>query len=69
LEQKNLLQQSIINQENMHIRPKSTVMGPPPAVTKRSVLGQVGNNPATYRAIADRKIRGDGIKPHAPSRM
>jgi hypothetical protein len=60
-----MLQQSIRNQENGLVGVKSAVMGVPPPATKRSVLGEIGNDPAACAVVAARKVGGDDIKAHA----
>jgi hypothetical protein len=54
-----MLQQSR-NQENVHVGVKSVVMGAPPAATKRSVLGEVGNDNVS-RGLVARKVGGDKL--------
>jgi hypothetical protein len=55
-----MLQQSR-NQENVHVGVKNVVMGAPPAATKRSALGEIGNDSAVSRGLVARKVGGDKL--------
>lgn len=49
------------NQENVHVGVKNVVMGAPPAATKRSALGEIGNDSAVSRGLVARKVGGDKL--------
>jgi hypothetical protein len=51
------------DQENVCIGVKGALAGAKPATTKRSALGEIGNDPAACRGIVARKVGGD--KPQA----
>lgn len=63
-----MLQQSFRNQENVRIGVKGVVMGAPPAATKRSVLGEIGNDFTACGVAAARKVGGEDVKLHGVPR-
>ncbi|KDR12455.1 G2/mitotic-specific cyclin-B [Zootermopsis nevadensis] len=59
---------SFRNQENVRIGVKGVVMGAPPAATKRSVLGEIGNDFTACGVAAARKVGGEDVKLHGVPR-
>lgn len=47
---------------------KSVVMGAPTAASKRSALGEIGNDPAACRGVVARKVGRNDVKACAPPR-
>jgi hypothetical protein len=60
-----MLQQNIRNQENVRVGVKSMVLGTALPTTKRSALGEIGNDPAACGVVAARKVGVNDIKVHA----
>jgi hypothetical protein len=57
--------QQIRDQENVRVGVKALVVGaPPPAATKRSALGEIGNDRTAGRALGANKVGGSKL--HAP---
>jgi hypothetical protein len=48
-------------QENGRVGVKGLVVGAPPAATKRSALGEIGNDPAACRGLVARKVTGNKL--------